>query len=544
MHRIRNRKKTNRLEKILLSCAVLLVAITLLLYIWPPRVKAQVTVEAGTADLDVADFVNRNGNGASLANLSDLDLAVPGKYDLQIRIGEKLYHSRLNVVDTRPPAAQSADQEIWLGETLAAADFIKQIDDATTVTVTFKQTPDFTRPGEQTVTLVLEDSGHNKTEQTAQLTIARIRSRVQVEAGSAAVDIRAFLKPDEQQAAAFVSDITALDLSQPGIQDVQIDLGGEILTAQLEVVDTMPPTATVKNGKAWLNEALPAENLVQDIIDATAVTVRYKTEPDLATLGVQAITVVLTDAAGNETELPINLTVQADEKAPVIKGVKSQTVFVGATIAYRKGVTVTDNHDKAVDLQVDSGNVNLRKTGTYTVLYSATDSAGNKASKKATILVVEKTDNSIDPAVLDQLADNVLAKIIKAGMTSREKANAIYWWTKGHIGYVNHSDKSSWINAAYQGITTGRGDCFNYFATAKILLTRAGIQNMDIVKLNGGHYWSLVNLGNGWYHFDTTPRKAGGEFFMLTDAEITAYSVKHNNSHVWDHSKYPATPKS
>lgn len=62
------------------------------------------------------------------------------------------------------------------------------------------------------------------------------------------------------------------------------------------------------------------------------------------------------------------------------------------------------------------------------------------------------------------------------------------------------------------------------------MLDVCGIQNVDIVKSDtshSAHYWSLINLGDGWYHFDATPRKGGGNFFMLTDAELAAYSTKH-----------------
>ena len=46
-----------------------------------------------------------------------------------------------------------------------------------------------------------------------------------------------------------------------------------------------------------------------------------------------------------------------------------------------------------------------------------------------------------------------------------------------------------------------------YASTAKELLTRAGIKNMDIVKaaVNPSHYWNLVDVGDGWQHFDSTP---------------------------------------
>ena len=85
-----------------------------------------------------------------------------------------------------------------------------------------------------------------------------------------------------------------------------------------------------------------------------------------------------------------------------------------------------------------------------------------------------------------------------------------------------------------------------FFATSKALLTRAEIPNLDVVKSDtshSSHYWSLIDCGDGWYHFDTTPRYGGGEFFMMTDDELLEYSEAHNDSHIFDQSLYPATPK-
>ena len=113
---------------------------------------------------------------------------------------------------------------------------------------------------------------------------------------------------------------------------------------------------------------------------------------------------------------------------------------------------------------------------------------------------------------------------------------------KTNIGYTGTSNKDSWTIGAYQAFTKKSGDCFNYYAAAKAMLDVCGIQNVDIVKSDtshSAHYWSLINLGDGWYHFDATPRKGGGNFFMLTDAELAAYSTKHKNSHIFDSSLYP-----
>ncbi|WP_434310057.1 immunoglobulin-like domain-containing protein [Hominifimenecus sp. rT4P-3] len=234
-----------------------------------------------------------------------------------------------------------------------------------------------------------------------------------------------------------------------------------------------------------------------------------------------------------------------DTEPPVISGVQDQTVFVGDSISYKKGVTVTDNLDSNVQLDVDTSQIDLNTAGTYTVTYSATDAAGNKATATATITVEEKPAGYENKAEMESMAKNILDQIITSDMTEMEKAQKIYNWCHGNIGYVNSSDKSSWINGAIQAFETHSGDCFNYFAAAKALLTQAGIENMDVVKSDtshSSHYWSLVNCGDGWYHFDTTPRKGDGDyFFMVTDDQLEGYSKEHDNSHIFDHSLYPAT---
>ena len=110
-----------------------------------------------------------------------------------------------------------------------------------------------------------------------------------------------------------------------------------------------------------------------------------------------------------------------------------------------------------------------------------------------------------------------------------------------HISYISHSEKGNWLRAAYEGLVDGKGDCYVYASTAKVLLTRAGITNMDIVKIPSktSHYWNLVNLGEGWYHFDTTPRKDHPTIFMWTEAQMMEYSARFNGSHNYDHSLYP-----
>ena len=64
--------------------------------------------------------------------------------------------------------------------------------------------------------------------------------------------------------------------------------------------------------------------------------------------------------------------------------------------------------------------------------------------------------------------------------------------------------QDDWLRAAYQGLHNRQGDCYVYQMTSKVLLDAAGIENrlIDTMPLRYLHCWNLVNIGEGWYHFD------------------------------------------
>jgi len=140
----------------------------------------------------------------------------------------------------------------------------------------------------------------------------------------------------------------------------------------------------------------------------------------------------------------------------------------------------------------------------------------------------------------DQYADSVLAQILTDGMTKRQKAEAIYAWVRGNFRYAGSSATRDWGQEAYEGFRRRRGDCFTYFSVSHELLTRAGIESMMILRnTDNHHYWNLVLVEEGWYHFDTCPRSAGGYFCLWTDKQMADYSAQHKNCFAFDRSLYP-----
>ena len=220
-------------------------------------------------------------------------------------------------------------------------------------------------------------------------------------------------------------------------------------------------------------------------------------------------------------------TVPPDTVPPEIHGVRDLETALYGTLAYRRGVSVTDDAGEAT-LEVDSADVNTDVPGEYTVVYIARDAAGNetRVTAKVTVLAVSEEEVAL-------LADPILEEIIEPGASDEEKALAIHTWVKANITYTNTGDKNSVLEGAYNGLTLHQGDCYTFYALAKYLLDRVGIESIDMHRVPEAetrHYWLALDLGEGWHHYDACPvtqdfgqyRARGG--FMMTDGEAQEFA--------------------
>lgn len=231
-----------------------------------------------------------------------------------------------------------------------------------------------------------------------------------------------------------------------------------------------------------------------------------------------------------------------DTKAPVIKGIVGKNaynrhykdvcrvVYKGEEKWLLKAVSAYDDRDGEVKVTVDTSKINWNQKGIYTVVYQAKDAAGNIAKVKTKVQVRKKSDD------IDRYASTILKRIVKSNWSDTKKAKAIYRYVRGKMTYVDSNDHKSWERSAVYALRYNSGNCFCYYSLSRLLLTRCGIISQVVTRYrgHGHHWWNYVYVQGGWYHYDTTPRRIRGNFCLRTGAQLTAYSRRAGNSHIWN----------
>lgn len=354
------------------------------------------------------------------------------------------------------------------------------------------------------------------------------------------VQARDFLKDESKEAEFTPETIFSTDLA--GEYKIGIISKPFTYECTLQVQDTVAPELTVHPLTRTREETPEAKDFVESVSDlSNDVNIYYAESISFDSYGDIPVKIAAEDPSENRTtaDTVLHLVEEYDITPPIIEGQLDKIVYAGQGVSFKTGVVVTDNVDTNIEIEVDSSHVNLDVPGEYPIIYTATDSMGNMDLAEGTITVIEVTYSEDQ---VNELADAVLADIIKPDMSDYDKAHAIYVWIQGNIGYSESEDHGDWLKGAYDGLKNRHGDCYNYFAVAKALLTRAGIKNEDIEIIPTAtrhHYWNVIDCGEGWRHFDTTPRTDKTfKGFYITDEDLMAYSSEHYRSHNYDREVY------
>lgn len=94
----------------------------------------------------------------------------------------------------------------------------------------------------------------------------------------------------------------------------------------------------------------------------------------------------------------------------------------------------------------------------------------------------------------------ILAEIIKPGMTDLEKEKSIHDYICLHTTYAKGGVKTN--EHLYRLLFEGKGVCSDYAIAAYVFLNKVGIECM--VVSCGGHAWNIVKINGKYYNLDLT----------------------------------------
>ncbi len=254
------------------------------------------------------------------------------------------------------------------------------------------------------------------------------------------------------------------------------------------------------------------------------------------------------------------------------------TLMIGDKPLYKSYVDVSD---ESAQLDVDNSEVDTSKAGTYRVRYTATNSAGKKATYTLTVIV------SADPTYTEErLMTIIAAKAQELGITKSmsktEQVRKIYDYVKDpnatkDMARIYFSDESNalgqkaqsgirtgwesdWVEEAIRTLSMGRmkGDCYSYYAVSKAFFEYFGIENVGIQRSagsshSGTHFWHAVNVGTKespkWYYYDATRlagsfSDGGSNSCLITEEKLASYRTSKGESgfYTFDKSQYKNFP--
>lgn len=180
-----------------------------------------------------------------------------------------------------------------------------------------------------------------------------------------------------------------------------------IATCLLAICSSVPSTAfaasdTVKpsisgaaNKTVYLGTSFNALSGVtaKDNVDGNVTkNIKVSGAVNIKKIGTYKLTYAVSDKAKNKRTITRAITVKKDTARPSISGATNKTVYIGSSFNALTGVTAKDNADGIITKNIKvSGTVNLKKTGTYKLIYTVSDKAKNKTTVTRTITVKKDT---------------------------------------------------------------------------------------------------------------------------------------------------------
>lgn len=491
---------------------------------WAAVPKFQsVTLELGQT-VDLSGFLTR----WAWPELVTLNQPLPlpegtGSFPVTLQHGLQQETVTLQIVDTTAPRVRFRDVVAHIDELPEPEDFVETCYDLTETEFFFPQRLSLPESyGNCTVQVSVSDSSGNVTTGQCVIRYVWLYESVQVEYGTLLEKSHLLLKPEKDDHLVDQSQIDAINDAGVGQYDIVSTDGDLSYTCHITVADTTGPELTVRDHTVFVGGKVSLEHFLVSATDLSGdVQVRLMTQPDNKTVGEQTMVIEAEDIYGNITRKEALFTVLKDTNGPTITGAGTLTVKKNDTVDLAAGVKAYDTKDGYVAVSYDDSKLNLGKAGTYYVIYSATDSSGNKTSYRRKVVV---THNDED---LRELIAETAAKLSSDPVAIRR-------YLRNNIAYQSNTWAKD--DPVWQGLYNRSGNCYVQAYCLQALLQAKGYDARIIYTTCHTHYWVLVYYEGAWRHLDSTP---GGrhENVVLVNDEVRLANLQGRD---WDRSKWPA----
>lgn len=499
-----------------------------------------VTVELGSGPVSLEHFLTIHGrkNRASfVTDIQQVDWGTTGNTQVTLRHGLKEEVVHIHIQDTTAPKVEFREKwTVGIGQQSAAEDFVISAEDLSGTTVSFLKPPVASGDYQDViVTVVVTDGAGNAVQKECVLSYSWMRPQVTLELGDTITKDQILLDSRKDEHLINQADLDAINQGGVGEYTITSTSGATTQTCVVTVRDTIGPELTLKQGQIYQGDEAEVQLLVEHAVDLSGeVTLRFETTPDTANLGMQTVTVVAEDVYGNATKAEVQLEVIADTTAPSINFSGPLTVGKNSNPDYLKDVSAYDIHDGVCEVQVDTTGVDLSTPGTYKVVYTAKDQAGNTAQKKREVIV--SPDKEDTQALVKQIAATLSDDPLEIRNFVRE---------------IQYTHNWGGEDPAWFGFTRGHGNCYVHALCLKALLEEKGYETQLIwvegstpgseVAANGWgpHYWLIIKLDGQWKHIDATP---GPTHTIYDEPMNDTQRLETLKGRTWDTSRWPACP--